>query len=296
MNLIEAYSDFLWDDAKDDKTIQSYRYAAQDFCEWLSGSDQLTDVRPVHVKEYIAYLRHEKRLSPATVNKYIAGLNSFFSFAVETGAVSLNPMKRVRRVTVADSDGGRVKWLSPSEQERFLSYVELETSEWLRTRNLAAIDLMLYAGLRVQEVSDLMIDDISASGKDLKIIVRDGKRGKFATVTLVQKYARNLKKWQRLRKDADKAEHTQSDRLFVSERSGQLNPRGIQKFIAKYAGLAGIAGVTPHRFRHSFCKNLARQDTPIEIIKRLARHESISTTAIYVDPSSDEMIQSLRKM
>ncbi|WP_373467251.1 hypothetical protein [Parageobacillus toebii] len=35
-----------------------------------------------------------------------------------------------------------------------------------------------------------------------------------------------------------------------------------------------------HRFCHSFCKNLANVGTPIKVIRRLTRHESIQTTAI----------------
>ncbi|WP_244319631.1 tyrosine-type recombinase/integrase [Parageobacillus toebii] len=50
------------------------------------------------------------------------------------------------------------------------------------------------------------------------------------------------------------------------------------------------------RFRHSFCKNLANTGTPIEIIRRLARHESIQTTAIYVDTSREDQMQALRRM
>ncbi|MEJ9281746.1 tyrosine-type recombinase/integrase [Ureibacillus thermosphaericus] len=48
-----------------------------------------------------------------------------------------------------------------------------------------------------------------------------------------------------------------------------------------------MENVTPHRFRHSFCKNLANAGTPIEIIRRFAWHESIQTTVIYVDASRE---------
>ncbi|SES06902.1 Phage integrase family protein [Gracilibacillus ureilyticus] len=63
----------------------------------------------------------------------------------------------------------------------------------------------------------------------------------------------------------------------------------------KYAKLANKENITPHRFRHSFCKNLANAGTPIEIIRKLARHESIQTTAVYVDSSQEEQIEALRK-
>jgi site-specific recombinase XerD len=43
----------------------------------------------------------------------------------------------------------------------------------------------------------------------------------------------------------------------VSERSGKLTARGIQVMLDKYTKLANMENITPHRFRHSFCKNLA---------------------------------------
>ncbi|MED1794986.1 site-specific integrase [Brevibacillus nitrificans] len=64
----------------------------------------------------------------------------------------------------------------------------------------------------------------------------------------------------------------------------------------KYADLANMENITPHRFRHSFCKNLANSGASIELIRRLARHESIQTTAIYIDPSYSEQLNALRNM
>ena len=66
--------------------------------------------------------------------------------------------------------------------------------------------------------------------------------------------------------------------------------------LIKYACLANMKYITPHRFRHSFCKNLANAGTPIEIIRRLARHESIQTTAIYIESSKEEQIAALKKI
>ncbi|WP_096466714.1 tyrosine-type recombinase/integrase [Aneurinibacillus soli] len=57
-----------------------------------------------------------------------------------------------------------------------------------------------------------------------------------------------------------------------------------------------MENITPHRFHHSFCKNLANAGVSLEVICKLARHESIETTKIYVDPSHAEMVQALRNM
>lgn len=296
MDIICLYTIHLQESAKDPKTTNSYIHVVTDFSQWLDGTDALTMAKPHDIRNYITYLRHNRRLAPSTVNKYIASLKSFYHFLSHQGVIADNPMDQIKRVSFSNVSINNNKWLSPIEQEKLLNYAALEQNEWLRTRNLAVIDLMLFAGLRVQEVADLRIQDITTKRKNLNILILDGKHGKYAEVTLIAKYARNLKNWLRLRNQSEKPSHVDSVSLFVSERTGTLTTRAIQKFIAKYGELAGIEGITPHRLRHSFCKNLARQDTPIEIIRKLARHEKIETTAIYIDPSSEELVDALECM
>lgn len=296
MDIINIYTTHLQESAKDPKTIDSYIHVVKDFNQWLDSTDALINAKPIDIRNYITYLRHNRRLAPSTVNKYIASLKSFYYFLSDQGVIANNPMEQIKRISFSNVSTTNNKWLSPIEQEKFLNYATLEKSEWLRTRNLAVIDLMLFAGLRVQEVVDLQIQDVTTNRKNLNILILDGKHGKYAEVTLIAKYARNLKHWLRLRKESKKPSHVNSTSLFVSERSGSLTTRAIQKFVAKYGELAGIDNITPHRLRHTFCKNLARQGTPIEIIRKLARHEKIETTAIYIDPSSEELVDALNRM
>ncbi|WP_342470278.1 hypothetical protein [Ureibacillus sp. FSL K6-3587] len=59
--------------------------------------------------------------------KYIAALKIFFSYLTETGLIKDNPMNRIKmeKIEYAQSSS-QTKWLTKEEQERFISYVELE--------------------------------------------------------------------------------------------------------------------------------------------------------------------------
>lgn len=297
---IEPFVQYLYEEAKNQKTIISYRTTVTHFLKWKEERDGtyiIKGTRPIDIKEYISYLKHQCKRKPATINKYIAALKVFFAFLLEKGIVKDNPMTRIKIEKVDySSSADKTKWLTKEEQDRFISYVQLESNEFKRLRNLAIIDLMLYSGLRVHEVASLEIVDIKAKDGDFEVIIREGKGNKYASVLLVQKHAKNLRKWLKFRKSHEKKMYKESPQLFVSERSPFLSERGIQKMLTKYAKLANMEHITPHRFRHSFCKNLANAGTPIEIIRRLARHESIQTTAIYVDASKEEQVEALRKM
>jgi integrase/recombinase XerC len=299
-NYIDPFIRYLYEEAKDEKTLTAYRTTVVHFLKWKVARDGdyiIEETRPIDIKEYTTYLKHQCKRKPATINKYIAALKVFFAFLFDKGLVKDNPMTRIKMETLEYANGtNEAKWLTKEEQDRFISYAQLEPNEFKRLRNLAIIDLMLYAGLRVHEVSSLEINDIITKEKDFEVTIREGKGSKFAVVFLVHKHAKNLRKWLKYRKGLEKKIHNESTRLFVSERSMFLSERGIQKMLNKYAQLANMENITPHRFRHSFCKNLANSGTPIEIIRKLARHESIQTTAIYVDSSQEEQIEALRKM
>ncbi|MGG3854244.1 tyrosine-type recombinase/integrase [Caldifermentibacillus hisashii] len=299
-NYIDPFIRYLYEEAKDEKTLTAYRTTVVHFLKWKVARDGdyiIEETRPIDIKEYTTYLKHQCKRKPATINKYIAALKVFFAFLFDKGLVKDNPMTRIKMETLEYANGtNEAKWLTKEEQDRFISYAQLEPNEFKRLRNLAIIDLMLYAGLRVHEVSSLEINDIITKEKDFEVTIREGKGSKFAVVFLVHKHAKNLRKWLKYRKGLEKKIHNESTRLFVSERSMFLSERGIQKMLNKYAQLANMENITPHRFRHSFCKNLANAGTPIEIIRKLARHESIQTTAIYVDSSQEEQIEALKKM
>ncbi|KIL38504.1 integrase [Gordoniibacillus kamchatkensis] len=300
MKKATEFIEWLHVEGKNEKTIQAYKTCLNQFIEWYSGTyghDNISEAKPIDIKEFVSYMKHTLNRSQATINKSIASLKTFFAYLVDEKVISDNPMTRIKiqKIQASDTVKDTTKWLTKEEQDKFIGYIELEKNEFKRLRNLAIIDVMLYAGLRVAEVEELKIEDIKVNG-DVTITIREGKHGKYAAVTLIDKYSKNVRKWLKYRQALTKPIYQQSPYLFVSERSGQLGARGIQVMLDQYAELAHMENITPHRFRHSFCKNLANAGTPIEIIRRLARHESIQTTAIYVDPSQKEMTAALKKM
>ena len=72
--------------------------------------------------------------------------------------------------------------------------------------------------------------------------------------------------------------------FFYSQKSlktGFSANRLTQTFALMYAG-AGMEGATSHTGRRTFLTKLANQNTPIHLLKTLAGHKSISTTATYL--------------
>jgi integrase/recombinase XerC len=107
-------------------------------------------------------------------------LKVFFAFLLSSGIIKDNPMTRIKVEKLDYANGAnQTKWLTKEEQDRFISYVQLEPNEFKRLRNLAIIDLMLYSGLRVNEVSSLEINDIITKDKDVQVIIPEGVKADY---------------------------------------------------------------------------------------------------------------------
>jgi integrase/recombinase XerD len=79
--------------------------------------------------------------------------------------------------------------------------------------------------------------------------------------------------------------------FFVSQKSVKVGFSAnslAQTFALLYAG-AGIEGASSHSGRRTFLTNLANKGTAIHLLKTLAGHRSISTTAAYLYSSPNQL-------
>ena len=95
---------------------------------------------------------------------------------------------------------------------------------------------------------------------------------------------------------SDKKQHVEdSPYVFYSQRSLQFTVRGIQNMIESYSLLQ--KKLTPHMFRHTFCKwMLKATHNDIEKVRRLACHSNISTTARYLKDSYSDLADAVEAL
>ncbi|MGE5371934.1 MAG: tyrosine-type recombinase/integrase [Solirubrobacterales bacterium] len=283
---IENWLTELHNDGKDEKTIIAYRTVLNQFSTWFeqtSGDSDLSKVTQMDIKDFKQYMAATLGRKPATINKALVTLKGFFEWAMENGFTPSNPARKVKLV---EKQALAPKWLERSEQNRLIRAIEQEKNQFKKARDLAIVQVGLQAGLRLEEICNLGISDVTVNGRSGTVIVREGKRGKYREVPLNADIRVALKDYL---KERETHKYGDSERLFIGERNPLLTPRAIQHLIEEYGRKAKIEGLTAHKLRHSFCHNLMDAKVGIEKVAMLAGHSSLESTRVYIVPGKREL-------
>lgn len=86
--------------------------------------------------------------------------------------------------------------------------------------------------------------------------------------------------------------------LFLNRRGKPLTPRGVGSQLKAFALRYGVSPETvyPHSFRHRFAKNFLGKFDDISLLADLMGHDSIETTRIYLNRTSNEQRELIDKI
>lgn len=287
MRCFEEFNKYLLEIGRSPHTAKSYREAVEGFARFLEETTgEPFDPRKillVDVKAYKGYLLSVLKRSPKTVNQRLAALRAFFEFLVGKGVLKKNPAEGVPDVKIQKTTAPRS--LTKNELYRLRRKVHAGGNK----RDIAIFELLANTGVRVGELCALELDDVEISERKGSITVRQGKGGKFRTVPL-NKDARSA-----LRDYLEARPASASRKVFLGER-GPLTPSGVFRILKKYALQAGLPDVSPHTLRHTFAKRLLDAGEDLVEVARLLGHANINTTAVYTQPTEEDMQRAVEKL
>jgi integrase/recombinase XerD len=157
-------------------------------------------------------------------------------------------------------------------------------------RNRTMLLLTHWAGLRVGEVACLRWNDVTTTDGQIKDEIRllpDMTKGRHARTVFI-----NVKLKAVLQDYADQSRCVDRCYPFFASQKSIKSGFGAnslaQTFTLLYEG-AGVEGASSHSGRRTFLTNLANKGTAIHLLKTLAGHRSISTTAAYLYSSPRQL-------
>jgi site-specific recombinase XerD len=305
-------------------TIKADRSALHGFARWWETTQRRPlDPALVVARDAAAWQRHrqvEDGKNARTINGAARTLKNFFIWAQARGMVTENPFEGLK--PLAEQETGP-RAIPPAAVDALLRTVVQEQDTRLRLRDQAALALLVYAGLRVQEVCDLQIRDLDIPG--LSVAVRRGKGGRSRRVPLHRDAVPLLKAYlMRLRcpdgvpaigSEAERARLLLNFDPTIPGRPARpgVDQRTIQRRLKHYALSAAarlradmphvaldragelddlarqLERATPHTLRHSLARRMLTNGADLAEVKRVLGHSRITTTQMYTEPSEDEV-------
>lgn len=290
---IARFARFLAQSEHSSLTIKNYRSDLDAFAAWFEGANgepmEPAKITPTDMRQFKRWLVEQRRLKPNTVNRKLATLKSFLTWATRAGLTAGLPVPAPGRAwsgprRVPQEQTGP-RWLDRREQNALLRAVERAG----RSRDLAVVRLLLNTGLRVQELCALTWKDVALSGRKGLLTVRHGKGDKHRQVPLNHDARAALTA-------LGYPQHAGKEAAVIQGQRGPMTPRGVQSLLAKYELLAGLDDLSPHVLRHTFCKNLIDAGVGLEQIAALAGHESLETTRRYCTPSRLDLERAVERI
>ena len=178
--------------------------------------------------------------------------------------------------------------LNTAEMEQVLAHVNAGRHAH---RNRCFILLTHLAGMRVGEVASLRWVDVLTADGHIKEEIRllpEMTKGKHArTVFISTRLREELQRYADIYHRSAPLECP----LFYSQKDARkgFTANSLTQTVAKLYRGAGLDGATSHSGRRSFLTNLANKGTAIHLLRTLAGHRSISTTATYLYSSPTQL-------
>ena len=272
--LIEEFlSHIKYERGYSDNTISAYKRDLAHFEKHLHGA-QIESVgavtRPA-ISSFIAELS-QTGLDPASVERHIAAVKSFFAFLIREGHVQADPTSNIK---LPRKSKKLPKALTMSEAKNL---VECPTS----ARDKAIMELLYATGIRASELINLDVNDVNL---DVGFVKCFGKGGKerivpvgAGAVSAIREYIKNSRP------------KAATNILFLDRLGRHLTRQGLWFIVKKYVKLSGVrASASTHTLRHSFATHLLEGGADLRCVQEMLGHSDISTTQIYTSVSRERL-------
>lgn len=265
------------------RTAESYGKDLVLFREFFAGIDSSLDYTTVDkdvVRMWVVSMM-DAGCRPATVNRRLSTLRSFYRFMRMRGFMDSSPVANVKG---PKSDKPLPQFVRESEMDRLLDDTDLGTGfEGLRNRAILAS--FYETGMRLAELIGLDDRDVDFGTKTLKVT---GKRDKQRFIPFGQELADILQTYIDARRQL--FGNVQDSPLFVSVKGERIPRHQVYRMVKEnLAKVSTVKKKSPHVLRHSFATSMLNNNAELGSVRQLLGHESIATTDIYVHATFDEL-------
>ena len=281
--LLDEFSDALWlEEGLAKNTLLSYRRDVAKLGFWLARHEKtLYGATHVDLLEFLA--QHAPQMKASSTGRLLSSVRRFYQYTLRQGKITVDPTLQIERPKLPR---GLPKSLSETDVESLINAPNLETA--LGVRDRAMIETLYASGLRVSELVNLKISEVS---QDVGVVRVMGKGSKERLVPLGEEALDWVKRYVAGAR-ATLLNGRQTDALFVTGRGAAMTRQMFWHLIKRHALHAGISkSISPHTLRHAFATHLLNHGADLRVVQMLLGHADISTTQIYTHVARERLKQ-----
>jgi len=286
--VIEQFLDTIWAErGLSSHSLASYRYDLLRFNKYLKSQRvSLLETQRDHVLSYLAD-QVKKGKSSRSLSRYLSCLRQFFGQLKRTGQIDQDP---TRLVSGPKLGRGLPKALSEQQVEALIEGPDTKTSLGLRDR--AMLELMYATGLRVSELVNLELENVSQQQGVIRVLGKGGKERLIPMGEVAQNWLDRYLTTAR----PELLGGSYESRVFVTRRKHGMTRQAFWYALRRVAALAGIEeSISPHMLRHSFATHLLNHGADLRVVQLLLGHSDLSTTQIYTHVAQEGLVSLHKK-
>lgn len=265
-------------------TYAAYADDLARFAAFVRARFRIDDAHRVSREVVLAFqaAEAERGIGARSQARRLSTLRGLFRFALEEKILPDNP--------VADLRQPRLPRRLPTTlgEGDVTLLIEAAAATPTPLRDLALLEVLYGAGLRVSEATSLRLDAVFLDDRALRVL---GKGDKERVVPLGRPACAALARYvEHERPRLVTARRCQE--VFVSPRGRKLSRQAVFALIRRLADRAGIdVPLSPHGLRHAFATHLVERGADLRVVQTLLGHANISTTEVYTHLSRAHLRQ-----
>lgn len=265
----EQFKNFLKEKKRSFATIVAY---SKDIDQLISFLEEISkqhahEVAKEDIENFLAKLS-KQGYTPKSISRKINSTRTFYRFLKINEYVTDDPSLLVEHPKY---ELAPPRILTPTE------YRALRDATRNDPRIFSIVELLLQTGIRIGELAQLRIEDVS----DSSIKIRPYEKHEERLVPLNNSAKNALRRYLEVRPKV------KEDRVFITKSGKPFLIRNIRTAIERYFRLAEIKNAKVNDLRHTFVAHHLKHGVSLTILSKILGHKRISTTERYLDFVSD---------
>lgn len=262
----EKFVSFLREKGRATATVLAYGKDVEQMIEFANGQHKYEPgvISTQDIENFKAFLK-KGDYTAKSISRKVNSIKSFFRYLERNSYVDGNPAAGVSHPKYD---------IAPPRILSKLEYRALRDASRDDIRMSAVIEVLLQTGVRIGELANIGIDDVSLDKKQLHIKPYESRDER--TIPLTDAAIKAIKDYLTVRPKAD------DQVLFLTKTGNPFLVRNIRTAIDRFFKIAGIENAKVNDLRHTFIVHQLQSGTPLTYVSKLVGHKRLSTTEKYL--------------